>query len=51
MRVVVLDADEGKALLVRPLRREELRMEVAGDRLGLDAEHLEVEPEVVAKGA
>ena len=25
-------------------------MEVMGDRLGLDAEHLEVEPEVVAEG-
>ena len=51
VRVVVLHADERKALLVRPLRREVLGMEVVGDHLGLDAEHLEVELEVVAKGA
>ena len=31
--VVVLDLDEREVLLVRPLRREVLRMEVAGDQL------------------
>ena len=36
VRVVVLDADERQALLLRPLRREVLRMQVAGDRLGLE---------------
>ena len=50
VRVVVLDADERKALLLRPLRREVLGVEVVGDRLGLDAEHRRGRAEVVAEG-
>ncbi len=51
MRMVVLDADELRVLLERPLRREVLRVEVVGDDLRLDAEHLEVQREVGAEGA
>ena len=50
MGVMVLHLDERQALRVRPLRRQVLGMEVAGDRGGLDAEHLEVEREVGAEG-
>ena len=49
--VVVLDLDERQVLLVRPLRREVLGMEVAGDRLRLDAEHVEVELEIGRRNA
>ena len=45
--VVVLNLDDREVLLVRPLRREVLRMEVAGDQLRANAEHVEVELEIV----
>jgi hypothetical protein len=51
VRVVVLDADDLGVLLLRPLRREVLRMQIVRDRLGLDAEHLQVELQVLAEGA
>jgi hypothetical protein len=44
--VVVLHADQRQALLLRPLRREVVGMEVVGDRLRLHAEHGQVHLEV-----
>ena len=49
--VVMLHLDERQPLLVRPTRRQVVGMEVAGDRGGLDAEHVEVEREVGAERA
>src|SRR5581483_10206885 len=50
VRVAVLDADELRVLLERPLRGEVLRVEVVRHHLRPDAEHAEVELEVGAEG-
>jgi hypothetical protein len=44
--VVVLHPDDGQSLLMGPLRREVLGMQVARDRLRLDPEHVEVQLEI-----
>ena len=49
--VVVLHLDERQILIVCPLRREVFRMKVARDQLRPDAEHVEVELEIVDERA
>ena len=51
VRVMVLDADGFGVLLECPLGRQVLGVEVVGDDLGLDPEHLEVEFEIATEGA
>jgi ELWxxDGT repeat protein len=48
--VVVLHRDRLDPLLERPAGREVIGVEVVGDQLGLEPEHLEVEGEVGAEG-
>ena len=51
MRVVMLDADELRVLLERPLRRQVLGVQVVRDDLGLDLEHRQIELEIGAERA